>query len=59
MKKGNSAPAKDAELWKDALYEEIKNLHGNPLEQFLKERAQSILNEYGVSRRVKMLPIKS
>ncbi|OIN95964.1 hypothetical protein AUJ66_07800 [Candidatus Desantisbacteria bacterium CG1_02_38_46] len=48
MKKISPDPNEEVEKWKDALYEEIKNLSGRELRNHLEENAQQILKKYQI-----------
>lgn len=53
MAKSKLHPVQEVENWKDVLYSEIKDLHGKILGDYLKQKAELVLKEHGITRRLK------
>lgn len=52
MTKKYSDPNDEVESWKDAVYEETKNLHGKELEDYFEKNADRILKKYNIKCKV-------
>lgn len=48
MSKNYSDPNDEVEAWKDAVYEEIKDLHGKELGDYIEKKTDNILKKYGI-----------
>ena len=48
MKRRHKDPNEEVERWKDTLYENIKNLSGRQLNDYLEKEADQILKKYGI-----------
>ena len=53
MKRRYNDPNEEVERWKDALYENIKNLSGEQLNGYLEKGADQILKKHGIRCMIK------